>query len=82
MVLPKNSIADGGFLLMARTETEGGSNWLVAGDNGKIATTTDLTTLKFCTKFEKVDAGKEAVNTNDGNCKYSNKSQLRYIYMF
>ena len=83
IVLKKNSIDNGGFLLMARTETEGGSNW-VSKDGTEITPETDLSSIKLCTKFEKVDQD-NAVTTKPGDnwlCKYSNKSQLRYIYIF
>ena len=73
---------------MARTETEGGSNWIMvdksssAQNKGTIDGTSDLSTLKICTKFEKVKAGQEDKPDNGGTCKYSDKSQLRYIYIF
>ena len=81
-IMKKSSIDGGGFILMARTETEGGSNWIMAGNQGQIADTDDLSTLKVCTKFEKVAVGKEAKPNDGGTCKYSDKSQLRYIYIF
>ena len=83
VVLKKNSIDNGGFLLMARTETEGGSNW-VSKDGTEITMQTDLTTIKLCTKFQKVDNDNDVTTKPDTNwlCKYSNRSQLRYIYMF
>lgn len=80
MVLSKNSIPKGGFVLMARSETEWGSNWVMGGTNvWAIANTTDLSTLKVCTKFTKWTA---AANDNNGNCTYKDKSELRYIYTF
>ena len=83
VVLKKNSIANGGFLLMARTETEGGSNW-VRKDGTEITTDTDLTTLKLCTKFQKVENDTDVSTKPDDNglCKYKDRSQLRYIYTF
>ena len=81
-IMKKSSIDGGGFILMARTETEGGSNWIMVGDKGKIANDDDLSTLKVCTKFEKVTAGSENKPKDGGTCKYSDKSQLRYIYIF
>ena len=87
-IMKKNSIEGGGFILMARTETEGGSNWIMvdkssqATNKGTIEGTADLSTLKVCTKFQKVAAGQEDKPTEGGLCKYSDKSQLRYIYMF
>ena len=87
-IMKKSSIEGGGFILMARTETEGGSNWIMVDKNsqatnkGTIEGTADLSTLKVCTKFQKVVAGQEDKPTEGGLCKYSDKSQLRYIYMF
>ena len=87
-IMKKSSIDGGGFILMARTETEGGSNWIMVDKNsqatnkGTIDGTADLSTLKVCTKFQKVAAGQEDKPTEGGLCKYSDKSQLRYIYMF
>lgn len=92
VVLSKNNIEKNGFLIMARSETEGGSNWVVAGEKGAIKPgkgtgTTDISTIKPCTSFEKVAAGSEATPLDatpvtDGKCKYSDKSQLRYIYIY
>ena len=81
-IMKKSSIEGGGFILMARTETEGGSNWILTSNKGSIANDADLSTLKVCTKFQKVNAGEEDKPDNGGTCKYSDKSQLRYIYIF
>ena len=66
VVLKKNSIDNGGFLLMARTETEGGSNW-VSKDGTEITMQTDLTTIKLCTKFQKVDNDNDVTTKPDTN---------------
>ena len=92
-IMKKNSIDKGGFLLMARSETEWGSNWIVLDkaakkEQGKIITSgegaTDLSDIKPCTKVVKL--GTEGANNEagikDGVCTYNNKSELRYIYMF
>ena len=93
-IMKKNSIDKGGFLLMARSETEWGSNWIVLDnaktkEQGMITTAgtnaTDLSEIKPCTKVLKVGtegAGATAGISNDGVCTYNNKSELRYIYMF
>ena len=52
IIMKKNAIDNGGFLLMARTETEGGSNW-VSKDGTEITKDKDLSSIKLCTKFEK-----------------------------
>ena len=66
IVLKKNSIADGGFLLMSRTETEGGSNW-VSKEGTEITPATDLSSIKLCTKFEKTDKDTEVTTAPDNN---------------
>ena len=89
-IMKKNSIAGGGFILMARTETEGGSNWImVPGEDtatnkkGNISNDQDLSEIKVCTKVVKEGTeGAGAVGMENGVCTYEDKSQLRYIYMF
>ena len=93
-VMTKNSITKGGFLLMARTETEWGSNWIVLKDAGTdinkgaitVAGTsaTDLSDIKPCTKVLKLgtEGAGTAAGIENGVCTYNDKSELRYIYTF
>ena len=79
MVLTKNSIPNGWFMLMARSETEWGSNYVMTGGSDTLTKNTDLSSIKLCTRFTK---GENPKNDNSGNCVYKDKSQLRYIYTF
>ena len=92
-IMKKNSIDKGGFLLMARSETEWGSNWIVLDgaktkEQGMITTVgqnaTDLSDIKPCTKVVKLgtEGAKSEAGIDNGVCTYNNKSELRYIYMF
>ncbi len=61
---------------MARTETEGGTNWVHTGGD---VTSLDITKIKPCTS---VTPGNETKNEGNGTCTYANKADLRYIYIF
>jgi hypothetical protein len=76
MVTKKNNIANGGFILMARTETPGLSNWVVTttgtvaqntatlakpGTDGEIGEGTDINQIKPCPIVESKNTGKCAV---------------------
>ena len=65
-IMKKNSIEGGGFILMARTETEGGSNW-VSKDGKEIAINKDLSDIKPCTKFQKVSQDNEVKDNPDNS---------------
>lgn len=69
------------FVLMAKTETEWGSNYVVCGSNGsgtgKITSGTDVRTLQLCGSLEKVEN-----DTDCGSCKYSSPDQLRYVMAY
>lgn len=62
---------------MARTETEGGANWVHTGAD---MTTWDITQIKPCTSVTQRDG--ETTNDGNGVCTYANKAELRYIYIF
>ena len=88
MVTKRSSIKDGWFILMAKTETEWGSNWVWCGETnlegwyitGGANGGTDLADIKLCTKFTKWDECK--ANQENGECKYKDINQLRYILMY
>ena len=65
-IMKKNSIEGGGFILMARTETEGGSNW-VSKDGTEIAGDKDLSEIKICTKFQKVSQDAQVKDNPDNS---------------
>ena len=86
MVAKRNWVDNAWFVLMAKTEVEWSSNWVVCGsdlagwviawNNGQ-----DLAEVKLCRSITKEDNGCE-VNTDDGNCKYSEAAELRYILLY
>ncbi len=75
--MKKNTIKNGWYLLMARTETEWWSNFL-----STIWVDEDLKKFKLCNGFEIVKEGEESTQATGWICKYSNKGQLRYVYVF
>ena len=86
MVAYRSSIRDGWFILMAKTETEWGSNWVWCGNgselvNWYITGGTDLWSVKLCTRFNKTDNSCTA-NQENGECNYQDINQLRYILMY
>ena len=71
-------VTSGGFVLMARAETEGWANRVVSGTTlGNITWWTTIESIVPCTSFS---AGTPA-NTG-GACTYNNASQLRYIIAY
>ena len=84
MVTRRSSIPDGWIILMAKTETEWGSNWVQCDEttNGLtgwyIAANEDLANIQLCLKFTK---GTEC-KANADECKYQDVNQLRYILMY
>lgn len=85
MVTKKNSITDGGFILMAKTETPGNSNWVIADtptdlSNGKIDANTDISNVITCKTVEQWTT--VGINTGTQVCTYQNLSQLRYLITY
>lgn len=73
-------VANAWFILMAGTETEWGSNYVVADDTYPFAQDSNILTIQICTSFDP-DCTPEGEN-NDGVCCYNpDKDQLRYIYI-
>lgn len=86
LVAKRNWADNGWFALIAKTETEWESNWVVCwnrnsdgSNNGRINTNTDLATIKTCKSITKVTAG---CKSNTEQCEYSDGSQLRYILYY
>ena len=81
LVTKRNWVNNGWFILMAKTEVEWGSNWIVCKDKSwiddwYIASKTDISDIKTCyeiTKWEYCSA-KE--------CKYTSEDELRYILIY
>lgn len=85
LVVTKNTIPQGWYVLIARTETEWWSNYL-----STIASSWDLKDFKTCTSFGEVkkwgcssqDSASTDPSTLNWLCCYENKWQLRYVYVF
>jgi len=92
MVTTRNSVPKGWFVLMAKTEVEWSSNWIVCetaatrSDDNKslnkwyIWVGEDLKNVKTCTSFDK-DSNKDCGIANQ-ICTYSDEAQLRYILLY
>ena len=81
VVSTRNWVSNGGFTLMAKTETEWWSNWVVC-ENGQgldkwyITNTTDLREVKLCSTLTKWNTCSASA------CTYTNEEQLRYILLY
>ena len=87
MVSMRNGVSDGWFVLMAKTETEWWTNWVVCSGAGTnidkwgIKTGYDLKDIHLCTSLTKVTDDSQCAS-NTGECKYSTTSELRYILLY
>ena len=87
MVADRNWVTNGGFILMAKTEVEWWSNWVVckSGTWWVIASDKDLKTITTCSSFQKGADGAttcEWAPDSEGVCKYDDTSELRYILLY
>ena len=85
MVSTRNGIKDGWFVLMAKTETEWWSNWVVCDTShgltgGYISSGTDLKNIQTCQTLTKSTSTWCSSNTVD--CVYKETEQLRYILLY
>lgn len=71
----KNTIKNGGYMLIAKTETANSANYL-----STIPIPEDLKEMKTCWYITKWDSASTKVE--DGKCTYTDESQLRYVYTF
>ena len=80
MKITKDSIEWAAFILMAKMETPGASNWLYESGmvNTMIGTGTDSSSLIPCKSMSKSTNTGAILNTW-GNCYFSSLSQLRFI---
>jgi hypothetical protein len=90
MVWKRNWVADAGFALMAKTEVEWGSNWVVcavSNDNQKdltwwyIKSTDDLAKVQLCSTVSKCDSD-NCCQSNQADCKYRETWELRYLLVY
>jgi len=96
MVWKRNWVSNAWFVLMAKTEVEWSSNWVVCSKTavaetarnlawGKwyIKSDDDLAGLNLCTKVSKVwNDGCTACTSNTANCCYEEIWELRYILVY
>ena len=87
MVADRNWVKNGGFVLMAKTEVEWWSNWVVckSGTSWQIQSTIDLKTITTCSSFVKWPAWSTTCEWKpaaDGSCKYDDTWELRYILLY
>jgi len=94
MVTKRNSVANAWFVLMAKTEVEWSSNWIVCLTEAPAATAdkktqlqtnwrfmewVDLKDVKLCTSFTK---STDTCSMSNWVCTYVDESQLRYILVY
>ena len=83
MVSERNGTTNGWFILMAKTEVPGWSNWVVCSgtnNSGTIMQGSDLATVKPCRDVVK---GDDCKNENKWEtCNYKELSELRYIILY
>ena len=86
MVSKRNGVANAWFVLMAKTEVEWWSNWVMCSGattlaSWYIATAQDLKDITTCTSLTQDDtAGNCWIHS--GTCKYTEISELRYILVY
>jgi type II secretion system protein G len=80
----KNWFPDGGFVLMAKTETEAWSNYLYCGETagqGRIRDNTSYDDIYLCSSYKKGVCTPATISNSE--CTYSASwGQLRYIYKY
>ena len=83
IVSKRNGVNDAWFVLMAKTEVEGGSNWVVC-KNGQwvngwyITNDTDLAKITICRSVTKWNT----CSSNSETCTYTDEEELRYILLY
>lgn len=79
LVATRNGTSNWWFVLMAKSETEWGSNWVICDNNEwRITTETDLANIKPCNIVSKWDS----CSNSNGACTYTTTDQLRYILIY
>ena len=84
-VVDRNGNKNGGFVLMAKTETPGNSNWVMplASDNSTGAFSVSNMDLRYITPCSSVAESGSTLNNGSGEvCYYQQTSQLRYIVLY
>ena len=84
----KNGFPNWGFVLMARTETENGSNFVFCGDDilphqQEITSNTDFDQILLCSSISPSTTTCQQATTGNATCTYvKSRWQLRYIYRY
>lgn len=86
MVTTRNWTSRWWFVLMAKTEVEWWSNWVVCWSNswqGAITAGMDIKDIYPCTTMKKVTTSSCKIpSKSDTNCEYTEEWQLRYILTY
>ena len=88
MVTTRNGSDLWWFILMAKTEVEWGSNWVVCAEGETafnkwyIDKWTDITEIHPCTSFVKTEGANTDCKVENEVCTYSEDGQLRYIVLY
>jgi hypothetical protein len=84
IVVKKNWTPNWWFVLMAKTEIEWWSNWVVCDSAWKITNDTDIWNKSFqiCTTMKKDDTNENTCSIADWVCTYGQDGQLRYIVTY
>lgn len=78
LVAKRNWVDNWAFVLMAKSETEWGSNRVICNNNWIITTETDLADVKLCSTVSKWNS----CSNSNGTCTYTSDDQLRYVLMY
>ena len=81
MVTSRNWTDDWWFVLMAKTEVEWWSNWIVCSNTWSFSVGQDIRDTQTCTTFTKDDTAAQCTISN-WHCTYQNDWQLRYILLY
>lgn len=81
LVTKRNWVQNGWFILMANTEVEWSSNWVVCKnkswlENWYITNNTDMKNINLCQRLTKWES------CSAKNCTYTNDDELRYMLMY
>ena len=86
LIAKRNWVKDGWFALMAKTEVEWWTNWIVCNtgsdeDHWYITNDTDLAELTLCKRVTQATAW-ETCKSNTDECIYEQTSELRYLLLY
>lgn len=82
LVATRNGVPQWWFVLMAKTETEGGSNWVQCGtdkDKWYITWWMDLKDIHTC---DTLNQSGTTCSVSGGACTYTETAELRYILLY